>query len=118
MQAAGIGSLAVLGLQGVLVVIWIVGIVFALVRWRQHPRVSLLIACALAVLVGIQILDLSVPFLPSILGSRLGAGLNSFTILVMVWGTIRTLFVIAAWIMILVAIFSGRSATPATPKVE
>ncbi len=118
MAAAGIGSLAVLGLQFMLVVVWIVGIVFALVRWRQHPRVSLLIACALAVLVGIQILDLSIPFLTSSFVDRLGNGLNSFTFLVMVWGTVRTLFVIAAWIMILIAIFSGRSQAPEAPKVE
>lgn len=91
-----------------LLIVWIIGIIVALVRWSKHPRVSLVALIGLAVLFVIALVGgLLTPWLQMTLmrngmsGSRVG-------LLSGIVGIVLSLIRAGAWGLILVAIFSKR----------
>jgi len=105
--------LSMLGTRFLLAVVYSVGIVIAAVTWRRHPRASLLsliafIVFLLDVLLGgvFNWLAMRSDFLESIdydkRGIILGAGNGCFTLLN-----------VAAWVLLLIALFGRRPAAPA-----
>ncbi|MBN1249442.1 MAG: hypothetical protein JXC32_17405 [Anaerolineae bacterium] len=93
-----------------IIVLWIVGVVVALLRWSRHPRVSLLTLIGLLILLLQSLVTgLLVPWLQITLlgrgmhGSRMG-------MLMGVVGVVASLIKTGAWGLILVAIFSGRGS--------
>lgn len=103
------------GLSGLLTqlplyIVWIVGIVIALVRWSRHPKVSLLLLIGLLVLL-VQSLasGLLLPWLQIAMMDR-GMGGSRIGMLIGVISVVTALIRTAAWGLILVAVFSGRES--------
>jgi hypothetical protein len=89
------------------VIVWIVGIIFALTRWKRHPKISLLTFLAL----GGQLILFLVNAVLNIYASRVLFGawnseqISSFYT---VKYSIMSLIEAGLWIMLLYAIFSMR----------
>lgn len=97
-----------------LFLLWSIGIAAALLRWKRHPRVSLL------AIAGFLILGLSTFFtalLPPLTGELMRDFLDNRTLLNLILPFMRVLPFLDAigWIFVLIAVFSGREAPKAPP---
>ena len=98
-----------------LFLLWLVGIVLAISRWRDHPRVSI------AVVSGIAILSIAActSLLFTMSTPRLVSSFSeNFTLLKFIFflRRISPFIEFAGWILVLVAIFSGRRAMEQKPE--
>ncbi len=98
--------------------VWLVGIVLALVRWRQHPRASLLALIAFLGLAGTAAANTYVnAAFPLILRS---AGLLALPLATA--GALRTmlqnLVSVVWWVLLLIALFARRPAAVAAPAAQ
>jgi hypothetical protein len=102
--------------QSPLYLVWLGGAILALVRWQQHPRVSLLALAGLGVLfvnslAGVA-LNATVPMMitsGAMRGGRMGTILGVCSI-------VSTVASAVGYGLLLAAVFSGRAAGPAVEK--
>ncbi len=94
--------------QAPLYIVWLIGIVLALVRWRHHPRASLLMVIALALAVADQIGGILVNlFLPSLVGQLLPIG--SMGMFLTAVSGLRSLLSAVVFGLLLAAVFVERA---------
>ena len=100
-------------IQAPLLVIWLVGMLLALLWWQRAPKVAAVtcVACALF-LVDTLIGTLIVVALPGMLIER-GQSTSQVAVAFTVIGICRALLHAVLWSAVLFAIFSGRSPVPA-----
>ena len=96
-------------------IVYIVGLVMALVLWRRHPRVSLLSAIAFAMLLVSTILN--GVYMWYVLRSDSAPELSRGTLLA-VGNFAFTLLNVGAWILILIALFCRRQREPGWDRDE
>lgn len=104
--------------QSPVYLVWLGGAVLALVRWRQHPRVSLLAVIGLGVLsvnsLVSTVLNSALPLMVASRGLR-----GSFPRAANALGVCNILLAVIAAIgygLVLTAVFSGRAPQPAVDK--
>ncbi len=90
-----------------------IGIALAIVRWRQHPRVSLLVVLACGIDIVLGLVGAAMAVLPV---WYLGRGSTNVELsMVMATANLVTGIVrVVAFGLLLVAVFSGRQANPAS----
>jgi hypothetical protein len=91
-----------------LLVVWAIGAVLALARWRAHPRVSLLALAGLTLLMLESLIDV---FLGAWLPVRLhamGWPMQRIGGALFVQGVVQALFKVLGWTFLLGAVFAGR----------
>lgn len=102
------GSLSCLTQCPVLLV-WLVGVVLAIVHWRHHPRVSLLTVIGLAVLTVMTVVSVFLgTWLPRWLFESGRMSVNELGNVMAVVRVVESLISAGAFGLILAAIFSGR----------
>ncbi len=98
--------------------VWLVGAIVAVVRWRRHPRVSLLAVAGLAVLFLSSLVSTAAnSMLPMMVAS--GALRGSFSRMATVLAVCSIVFAVIAAVgygLLLAALFSGRAPQPAAEK--
>jgi hypothetical protein len=94
--------------QSPIFLVWIAGIVLASVRWSQHPRVSLLTIIALAVMLVISLISIYLNVQIPLLMTDWGWGYSQVSLFFMVKGFIQAVIDAIAFVLLLLAIFSGR----------
>jgi hypothetical protein len=96
--------------QAPLAIVWFIGIVVAVSRWRSHPKIStavlISIVCMLSAAVGQQVVFV-------LLDPPPGLSWSDFAIYFQITAAIVALVRAAGWAAILVAIFGWRGATNA-----
>jgi hypothetical protein len=92
--------------------IWLVGAVLALVWWKRHSRVSLYLLLALAALFAGSLFNpAGYSASPMFAGRYWHSG--EMTLLLLFGSIVQALLNTAAWVLILLAVFSGRKAAAA-----
>lgn len=95
-------------LQSPVTLVWLGGIVLAIVSWRRHPRVSLLAAIAMGLLLVSSVVgNLANAWLPLGL-HRQGRNLVAFGLAGSAISFLRSLFTAGVWVLLLAAIFGWR----------
>jgi hypothetical protein len=94
-----------------LYVVWLIGIIVAVVRWSKHPRASLLALCGLLIFLvwGLGSALLGPWIQMTLLHSA--PGLDRMGLLIRLGDLLGALVRGAAWVMVIAAIFWGREAT-------
>ncbi len=106
------------------VIVWVVGIIVALVTWRKHPRASMLTLIAMLIFILAWIIDLVVNvFLPMGLHASFGMPFQNIGTVVTIAEALISLFEVIGWGLLLVAVFWRRleppvAPVPATPPAE
>jgi hypothetical protein len=100
-----------------LFLLWLVGIGIAILRWRYHPRVSMSVILGFMILsfaacVGLLIVALLPQLMRDFSGNRT---IINFIFLIQRIGPFIEL---AGWILVLVAIFSGRRASDSVSAIS
>jgi hypothetical protein len=94
-----------LALRLPLFLLWLIGIVYAIIRWRNHPRVSLAVVLGFIVLSITACITMMIPLLvSSISQSGNGTVINLF----FMTGRITPFVDAVGWVLVLIAIFSDR----------
>jgi hypothetical protein len=94
-----------------LYIVWAIGAIFCLVRWRRHPTVSLLALIAILLFFLLSVIGtLTVFVLPVIWRGSL-APLTTIRTIVQVFGSV------IGWMLLLAAVFGWRSE-PGKPAVD
>ena len=106
-----IAALASLAINVPLYLVWLAGIVVAIVRRRQHPRVSQLVITGLAMLLLVSIFASMFNVLIPRLVMRNGWNANQTGVMIALVSGAARLVETAAWVLILIAVFGGRSRT-------
>ena len=93
-----------------LLVVWVVALVLAIARRRRHPRASRFIIISMILFVVMALVSIPVnAIVPQLLiESGEHEGLEVFF---MAKGALYTLVEVAAWVLLLVALFAGRRET-------
>lgn len=106
------GAIATLGqylVQIPVFIVWLVGIVLAVVYWRWHPKVSLLAFIALAAFLVTSLFGSALSMWLPIGLQRRGWALARVGMIVTVVGFIRSLVSATLWGLLIAAIFGWRS---------
>jgi hypothetical protein len=95
-------------LHAPLILIWLVGIIVAIVTWRKHPPVSIL--TILALLLFLFNVVAGETFIQQVIFQFHARGLPArmVTTLLTLTAVLRTVISITAWVMILAAVFIRR----------
>jgi hypothetical protein len=92
-----------------LYITWLVGLVVAIVNWKRAPKTSLFTVIAVAILFLLnvfgQMFSINFPLWVSRQGNMPTAQIG---IIMAVIGFVETLLVAGCWVLIFIAIFSGR----------
>ena len=105
--------LSQLAIQAPLILVWLAGMVLALVWWQRAPKVAVVTCAACAVfMVDALIGTFLSATLPSTLIER-GQSASEVGFAFAVIGTVRALLHTVLWCGVLFAIFSGRDPAPA-----
>jgi hypothetical protein len=91
-----------------LLLVWLAGIVFAVVRWNRHPRVSALVVAGLSIFVISIFFGVLVSLMPAFIHSR-GVPFALATNIVSALNLLLTLARILGWGLILAAVFANRN---------
>jgi hypothetical protein len=103
-------SLAVLMTRIPVFLTWLAGIVLAIIFWKKHPRVSLLITIGLGLMLVNSVVGTLVSvWMPFALQER-GMSIMQIGSLLSVWGVASSLINAAIWVLLLVAIFGWRKS--------
>jgi hypothetical protein len=93
-------------------VVWIVGIAFAIIYWRKHPQISALALIGIALLALVTIVGTIVSlWLPSVLFER-GLRAEEIGWAFSLIGIVQSLIGAVAWALILLAVFKERGPRP------
>lgn len=97
---------------------WVAGLVLAVMRWKKHPRVSLLVTIALVIILVEAIINTSLGiWLPWMLTQQ-GMAYTQIGTILAIWGFISSLVNAGIWVLLLVAIFGWRDELPVPPIPE
>ncbi|HEX8227863.1 MAG TPA: hypothetical protein VF826_00970 [Chloroflexia bacterium] len=108
------GILASLATQLPALAVMIGGIIFAVLNWEKHPRVSRLTAIALGLLIALNVVGTILAFWLPLAVYR---GSNSSTTLGLTFaiiGVVESFIAAGAWVLLLMAVFKGRSEVEAS----
>jgi hypothetical protein len=105
-----IPSLSVLLIQLPVLLVWLVGLVLAIVYWKRHPRVSLLALIGLAGLFIANVLGSLVSlWLPLIVEQTgLPGGMQQYALINAIRTIAGSLISAVFWVLVIAAIFGGR----------
>jgi hypothetical protein len=91
-----------------MIIVWVIGIVLALSRWRRHPRVSQLMLTALALMIGATVVIRALyAWLPIAMRNR-GWSMSEYGAFSTAIGIVSTLINAAAWALVISAAFGWR----------
>ena len=91
-----------------MIIVWLIGIVLALSRWRRHPRVSQFALVAFALMIGATVVIRALYlWLPIVMRNR-GWSTSEFGTFSAAIGIVSTLINAAAWAFVICAIFGWR----------
>ena len=96
-------------------VVWIVGIVFAVIRWNRHSRVSLFLLLALVPMLFLSILGMAVSMSLPLYLRREGIEVPRLSLILGVWSLVLSTLQAGCWVLFLIALFGWRGA-PAQTK--
>lgn len=105
-------SLAALVTGAPVYLVLVAGIVLALVRWSEHPSVSMLALAGLGLVLVSSVLGTMLGTSLPVLMLDEGASTSEIGATMGTLGLVRSLFAAAGWGLILGAIFSGRRPSP------
>lgn len=108
MQQYGSYFLTSFGYQIPVMIVWVVGLVFAISRWERHPQVSQLIVIALGIQFIVSILGIVSGILPIYLNSQLGLSYGEIGVYSGVLGLINLILRLASWVLLTIALFKER----------
>lgn len=91
-----------------LIAVYVVGLIIAIARWRQHPRVSQLATVALVMLLVERLIGVLMTTMLPLLISRNGMSISDVTGLYAVYGVLSALFTAVAFGILLWALFGWR----------
>lgn len=109
--------LSSVAMQGPFLLIYIIGIIVAVVRWPQHPRVSLCTVISLGIMLVMLITGVltNLWFMHVVQQEGHSSAARMGTIMATInW--IRLPFSIAAWALLLTAVFTGRDVPARVPS--
>jgi hypothetical protein len=100
--------------------IWLIGATVAVVRWRRHPRVSLLALCAFGLFALESLLGLAAHYwlLRSIKSTGMGTIQDEVNFYLMIFRVIHVAIYATAWVLLLMALFGGRNTPRPVYVVE
>ena len=98
--------LAVLIFQIPFAIIYVVGIILSIVRWRQHPRVSML--CLLAFISFLSTILIH-SGMQIFLMASVGREIPSSTTVLFILGLLNSVLSVLGWVLLIPAIFGWRS---------
>ena len=103
-----IPTLGAIAVSTPIIIVWVIAIVLALLRWQRHPRVSqfVIIACAVMI-VNLVVSRFITIWLPITMRDR-GWTMSQIGLIFSAIGIVSALIAAAAWVMILCAIFGWR----------
>ena len=105
-----ITTLATYLAQSPIFLVWIAGIVLASVRWSQHPRVSLLTVIALAIMLVTSLVSIYLNVQLPLLMADWGWGYSQIGLFFTIKGFIQAIIDTIAFVLLLMAIFGGRTS--------
>jgi hypothetical protein len=105
-------------IQCPLFLIWLAGIVLAVIRWRKHPRVSLLAVIALVIIFIETIINTSLGMWLPLMLTEQGMNSNQVGTILSVWRCISSLVGLVIWGLLLAAIFGWRDEVLVPPVPE
>ena len=93
-----------------IILVWAAGLVIALVRWKEHPRVSVLALIAFSVLMLQLLIDtyLNV-WMPRWLYETRGSSNNEVANFLLVKGVVSNLIRMGLWGLVIIALFGWRA---------
>jgi hypothetical protein len=97
-----------------LYLVQLVGVILAVIWWRRHPRVSLVLAVATAFLVTI-VMGFLYAWLPNHL-RELGWEAVRLGTVFSVLNLVRSVAIAGVWVLLLCAVFSGRAPVAIAPR--
>ena len=100
--------LTALGSRIPVMIIWLVGFVFALLRWKRHPLVSLLIVAGLVVQFLSSLLGVVSGILPLYLHNEMAVPLKEANIYLGVVSVINIILGTVGWALLVAALFIKR----------
>lgn len=101
-----------LGYQLPLMLVWLVGFVFAILRWKWHPRVSLLIVIALVLAFFGSIISVISNLLPLYMSRNMNVAASQIGVYMGIIGVVNILLHFVMWILLIIALFVGRKPAP------
>lgn len=106
-----IGFLAQMMYSSPILIVVIVAMILALVRWRRHPRASLFFLIALGIFLVLNTVGtLFLFWLPDYLRDGQGAPTAQMLLWIPILHVVRNLIGAAGWVLVAVAVFCDRSA--------
>ncbi|HEV2666430.1 MAG TPA: hypothetical protein VG324_16045 [Blastocatellia bacterium] len=103
-----ITTLSILVVSLPVIIVWVIGIALALLRWRRHPQVSLFALIAFAIsIINMVVNRFLTVWLPMTMRDSGWTTVQIGTMFSAI-GTITALIAAAAWAMVLCAIFGWR----------
>src|SRR5262244_1302505 len=103
-----IPTLSAIAISTPAIIVWAIGIVLALSRWRRHPRVSQFALVAFALMIGATVVIRALYlWLPIVMRNR-GWSTSEFGTFSAAIGIVSTLINAAAWAFVICAIFGWR----------
>lgn len=88
-----------------LMLVWLVGFVFAIIRWKHHPRVSLLVLFALVLAFIGAILSVVSGMLPLILTQSMDIPMRQVATYTSVFGFLNIALHFVMWVLLMIALF-------------
>jgi FtsH-binding integral membrane protein len=104
------GFLSILATNIPIYLIWVVGFILAVIRWRRHPEVSSLVLFALLVLFTLSIASAMQSMLPIYLTQELDYSYTQVSMLIGGIGIVQIILSAGAWIAVIVALFGWRKS--------
>jgi len=101
--------------HGPLYAVWLVGVIFAALRWKRHPRVSLFAILALVLTMFLSIVAMSFSIILPLYMHRDGMPAERISIFIGVWSLVTSTLQAGCWVLLLIALFGWRGE-PATAK--
>ena len=89
--------------------IWLVGILIAIVTWRRHPRLSLLVTITLLLFIVHQIISTALAMAFPLIQAQIHIALATLSLY---YGLFNLIIVIPLWALIFWAIFGWRTSAP------
>jgi len=97
-----------------LFIVWLVAVIFAIVRWIKHPKVSLLTIIAICIFITTNFISKTLVFLPYFMRENYGTSEAGFGLMSFGINAILLLFNTTAWALIVAAIFGWRKSLQAS----
>lgn len=103
------GILSNLATQLPVLAVMIGGIIFAVLNWQKHPRVSRLTVIALGVLLALNVVGTFLSFWLPITVYRDTNSSQALGLTLAITSFVQALIAAGAWVLLLMAVFRGRS---------